>query len=194
MFIKKILSVLNYLGALLLLLLAYLGGVLLFPFVYWFRYASFFYWWWDDEDGLYGAEYWRKAKKITKKNFWVAYRWAGLRNPMWNAHTKIRPKSGDETLIKGYGKLTRNGENVNLMNSAIINYEDENGVYQGNAGDNFSFYFSYLGWSFVWYTKRDKLYWRFSLAQRLFKRRWVQFQFGAFHRYIFKIKSTVNSR
>jgi len=198
MFLKKVLSVVNYLGALCLLLLAYLGGILFYPFLYPFRNVSWIrnnypgWWWFDDEDGNYGAEYWRKAKGITKKNFWVAYRWAGLRNPMWNAHTKIRPGSGEEILLYGVGKLTRDGKEVNIMNIAIINYEDSEGRYQGNAGDYFSIYFSYLGWAFIWFYKNEKLHWRFSLAKRIYKRRWIQFQFGSFHRYIFKIKSSVN--
>ena len=190
---KYIISILRYLGALVLLGLCWIGGVGLFPFIYWFRYADLLWWWWDDEDGLYGAEYWRKAKGITKKNFWVAYRWAGLRNPMWNAHTKIRPSSKDEVLIKGYGQLTRNGEVVAITNSACINFEDDQGNYEGNAGTNFSTYFSYLGWAFVWIYKDKQIHWRFSLAKRLIGKWWIQYQLGSFHRYIFKIKLTAKN-
>lgn len=196
MLFKKILSIVNYIGAFVLLALAFVGGMVLYPFVYPFRNINFvrnntpFWWFFDDEDGFYGAEYWRTAKGITKNSFWVSYRWSALRNPMWNAHTKIRPNSGKEVIVRSWGKLTR-GEETSLSNSATLNYEDYNGNYQGNTGDYLSLKFSYLGWAFIWFTKNDKLYWRFSLAMRLFGKRWIEIQLGAFYRYIFKVKSTV---
>lgn len=211
MIFKQILSVFNYLGALILLLLAFIGGHLFYPLLYPFRKliseAPVFNWWFDDteEDGYYGAEYWRKAKKITVKiinkadsiwvkiskwlnNFWISYRWNGMRNPMWKVHIKIAPVSGNEAILKGYGHLTRNGKEIALSNAAVINFEDADGNYQGNAGDIFSMKFSVLGWAFIWFTKQNKVYWRFSLTKRIYKRRWIILQFGAFYRYIWKIK------
>ena len=188
---RKIISALDYIGVLALLLTCYLGGVLLYPLVYFFYYDGVkipLWWWFDDEDGLFGADYWRKAKKITKKNWWVSYRWCGLRNPMWNAHTKIRPISGDENIIYAKGNLTRNGEQIALSNEAQINFEDDNGKYQGNAGDNLSYYFSILGWAFIWFTKKDRLYFRFSLVKNIYKNKWLEIRIGTSHRYLFVIK------
>ena len=187
----KIISILQYVGVLFLLLLSYLGGVLLYPLVYFFYYDGVkipLWWWFDDEDGLYGAEYWRKAKGITKNNWLVSYRWCGLRNPMWNAKTKIRPISGKEVIIYAKGKLTRNGEEIALSNEAQINYEDINGRYQGNAGDIISKRFSILGWSFVWFTKKDKLYWRFSLVKNFYKGFWLEIRIGTSYRFLFVLK------
>ena len=192
MIFKQILSVLEYIGVLMVLLLAFVGGYVIYPFLYPFRHSirntPVFWWWFDDEDGYYGAEYWRLAKKITKYNWWVSYRWSGMRNPMWNAHTKIRPISGDETILKAYGHLTRDGKDVALSNSAAVMFEDDEGNYEGNAGTNFSMKFSVLGWAFVWLKKKNRIYWRFSLAMKLYKRRWIILQFGAFYRFIFKLK------
>lgn len=216
MIFRKILAIVDYLGALILLLLSFIGGHLLYPTMYLFRHSidntPVFWWWFDDEDGYYGAEYWQKAKKITVRviektdsiwkktikeiiNWLIAIRWSGMRNPMWNAHTKIKPPSGNEIIIKAYGNLTRNGEEIALSNSAGINYEDADGRYQGNAGDIFSEYFSVLGWAFIWFKKENsnRVYWRFSLAKRVYKRRWIQLQFGAFHRYIWKMKGAKNN-
>ena len=194
--IYKFLSVLEYLGVLVLLLSAFLGGYIFYPIMYLFRNSirntPVFWWWFDDEDGYYGAEYWRRAKEITKYNFWVSYRWSGMRNPMWNAHTKLKPISGNELIQNSWGHLTRNGENIDLINTAVINFVDDNGVYQGNAGDNFSEELSVIGWSFIFFKKKNdakaRTYLRFSLSMKLYKRRWIILHFGAFHRFIWKFK------
>jgi hypothetical protein len=107
---------------------------------------------------------------------------------MWNATTKIRPISGDETIIYAKGRLIRNGEEIALSNEAQINYEDANGNYQGNVGDNFSEYFSILGWSFIWFTKKDNLYWRFTFVKRIYKTRWLEIRIGTSYRYLFVFK------
>ena len=192
MLFKKLFSIIHYLGASILMLLAFLGGTFLYPFIYPFRKhirnTPIFWWWFDDEDGYYGAEYWKKAKKITKNNFWISYRWCGLRNPMWNAHTKIVPKSGTEKVISAKGKLTQDGKEIALHNNAVLIYVDENGKYTGNAGDFFSEKYSILGWSFVWFTIPGRLYWKFSLAKSIIWNIGINIQIGVFHRYIFKFK------
>lgn len=187
----KIGAIFNYVGALFLLLLTGLGGVLLYPIMYWFYKDELnppLWWWFDDEDGLYGADYWRKAKGITKKNFWISYRWCGLRNPMWNAKTKLIPISGFEYPIYEAGKLVHNGEEVNLKNSAVFHYVNDEGVWNGNAGDWLSKTYSYLGWAFIWFEKDDKTYFRFSFAKQIWGKLGLEIQIGTFHRYMFKIK------
>lgn len=196
---KILLSIINYLGAAMLLLLCYLGGIILFPIAYLFRNSPYakkypLWWWFDDEDGLYGAEYWRIAKKIIKKNFWVAWRWS-IRNPMWNAHTKLVPGSGLELIKYSAGKLKHKGKEVNLINSAVFNYVNDNGVWSGNVGEYLSGYYSYLGWSFIYFEKSNgRTYWRFSLAKQIIGDLGIEIQIGTFHRYIFKIKLKWNNK
>ena len=186
----------RYLGALILLLLCYIGGVTLFPIAYLLRRWKDYYplwWWFDDEDGLYGADYWREANNITKKNFWVAWRWA-IRNPMWNAHTKIIPRSGLEFPLHKYGKLIHNFKVVDLMNSAVFHYVDDDGSWNGNVGECLSKKHSYIGWAFVIFEKQGVTYWRFSFAKQLIGPLGLEIQIGAFHRYIFKIKLKWNKK
>lgn len=197
--INKIISIFNFLGALILLLLCYLGGVLLYPIIYWFKDSTLsrdypLWWWFDDEDGLYGAEYWRKAKNITKKNWWISYRWCGLRNPMWNAHTKIIPKSGLQVPLKAYGNLIHDGQQTNLMNSAVFHYVNDDGTWNGNVGDWMSERYSYLGWTFVWFEVKESLYLRFSFAKQLIGPLGLEIQIGTFHRHMFKIKLKWNKK
>ena len=191
--IRKFFSILNYLGVGILLLLCWIGGVILYPFIYWTKNWSAsrkypLWWWFDDEDGLYGAEYWRTAKGITKKNWWVSCRWSAWRNPMWNAHTKIIPRTGMEIPKELFGKLERAGEEMDLMDSAVFHYVDDNGEWNGNVGDWLSIKHSYIGWTFVWFKKFDKLYWRFSFAKQIWGKLALEIQIGVFHRYLFKIK------
>lgn len=189
--LTKLGAILNYIGVLFLLLLTAVGGVLLYPLIYTYRDIAKkppLWWWFDDEDGLYGADYWREAKNITKKNFWVSYRWCGLRNPMWNAKTKLVPIQGMEFIISKYGKLTRNKENVSLKNSAVFHYVDDYGVWNNNSGKWLSLKYSYIGWSFLWFKKHNKTYFRFSFAKQIWGKLGLEIQIGTFHRYAFKVK------
>ena len=81
-----------------------------------------------------------------------------------------------------------NGENINLLNTAELRFVNEDGRYTGNLGDYLSMRISVLGWALIWFTKKDKLYWRFSIAKKIYKNIWLHIEVGAFHRYIFKIK------
>lgn len=149
----------------------------------------------DDEDGVYGAEYWKKAKGIKKDNFITAYRWSVLRNPAWNLHTLIAPEGEQEREIKSFGKLYKNLERISLDNMAVIHHVDHNGNWNNNSGQYISMKYSILGYSFYFFEKGFKKYFRFSTAFRLFnikdKSIFIEIQIGTSkkrHLAKFKIK------
>ena len=191
--IRKIISFFNYLGVTILLLISFIGGTILYPFIYWFKDSTLsrkypLWWWFDDEDGLYGAQYWRDAKGITKKNWWISCRWSAWRNPMWNALTKLIPRSGIEFALNKYGLLIHNGKEVDLMNSAVFHYVNDDGTWNGNVGNWLSKKYSYSGWAFVWFEKQNRTYFRFSFAKKLIGPLDFELQIGTFQRYLFKMK------
>ena len=190
---KKAFSFLMWILVMLILLLAFIGGRLFFPIAYIFKDIPLFrnkiLWvFFGDDDPLYGAEYWRKAKGITKNNFWVAYRWNGLRNPMWNLHLLMKPIEGEEVILQQKGWLAQNGNYVPLNKVAVLQYEDENGDWVGNSGDIVSLKYSILGKTFIWFKIQDRFYWRFSLANRYLKLFWVEVQLGTGYRHTFRLK------
>ena len=197
--INKVLSILVWIGVLLIQILGYVGGVLLYPIAWLLKKSVYstkipLWWWFDDEDGLFGAEYWRKAKKITKLNFWTSYRWCALRNPMWNLYSTLVPKKGDEVIVYSKGKLTRGNDNLSLYNVATFFYVDKDGRWTNNAGEFLSLQHSILGWVFIWFTIQDKLYWRFSYTGNVFWKLWLEIQLGVGWRYTFRIKFKWNPK
>ena len=211
----KFLSVLRWLGAMLIALVAFILPKILYPLIYpyhrfeWSNKKPLWYFW-DDEDGIYGAQYWREAKGITKYNFWVSYRWCALRNPMWNLHTKLVPIRGDEYYISMKGKLLRNQEaDVPLYKVAVLMYVNDDGSYLGNSGDNLSLKYSILGRTFLWFKIKNRLYWRYSFAGKIinwnFKitnffgrvikfplNLWLEVQLGTGYRHTFRVKLKLN--
>jgi hypothetical protein len=191
---KKLLSILNWAIMMLLPLLALILTPIIYPLVYPYRNFEWakkkpLWYFWDDEDGLYGAEYWRKAKGITKDNFWTSYRWLALRNPMWNMHASLKPILGEEVYISMKGNLTRDGKEIDLYKVAVFHYEDENGKWVGNSGEILSKKYSILGKTMIWFTIKNKLYWRFSYAENLFSKLWIELQLGIGSRYTFRLKA-----
>ena len=72
---------------------------------------------------------------------------------------------------------------------AGFKYVDKDGVYKDNIGDFLSKKHSTLGKMFIWYKIENKLYWRFSYANNLFSKLWVEFQVGTNNsRYTFRLK------
>jgi hypothetical protein len=195
MIFKKILSILKWVGVMLMPLLAFITAPFTYPTVYlfrnikWVRENSPFWFWFDDEDGYYGADYWRKEKGITKDNFWTSYRWSALRNPMWNLHTILKPRKGEEVYLNQKGNLTRNNVPLALSNVAVMHFEDENGNWIGNTGKILSLKYSVIGKVFIWFTIKDTLYWRYSLVKNLFGSWWIEIQLGVGYRYTFRFKT-----
>ena len=182
----------------LMLLLAFVIAPIFYPLVYpfrhnnWVRWKKPLYYFFDDEDGYYGARYWRKAKGIKDMSFWTSYRWSALRNPMWNLHASAKPVSGDEVYLKQYGRLTRGFQELALSNVAVMMYEDDEGVWMHNSGDNLSTTYSIFGWTFIIFTIQDKLYWRYSYVGNTFSKLWLEIQLGIGWRYTFRLKAKWN--
>lgn len=149
------------------------------------------WWWFDDEDGLYGAEYWKAAKGITRDNFWTSYRWLALRNPMWNMHTELVPIEGEEVHVSESGSLTRDGKPIALSNVAVMMYVDRDGKWSHNTGEYLSLKYSAIGTVFLWFKIKNKLYWRYSTVRKLVGRFYIEIQLGVGYRYTFRFKPKI---
>lgn len=174
-------------------LFAFVIAPLLYPIAYLLRNGSLYrkkplWWFFDDEDGLYGAPYWREQKGITKRNFWVSYKWCAIRNPMWNLQASLVPKDGAEVFVSGKGNLSISGQPLEPTWVAVLHYVDENGDWTHNVGKYLSLKYSIIGKTFIWFKIGGRLYWRGSLASKLYKNLWVELQVGVNSRYIFKFK------
>ena len=190
---KKVLSILKWMAVMLIALLAFLIAPILYPIVYPYRRFKWsnkkpFWYFWDAEDGVYGSDYWRKAKGITKSNFWTSYRWCALRNPMWNLHSELVPVKGREKVVSQKGELYRDDREVALSKVAVIQYEDKDGNWMHNSGDIISLKYSIIGSVFRWFTIKNKLYWRYSLVSNFFWKFWIEIQLGVGERYTFRFK------
>jgi len=190
---KKVLSILKWIGVMIIPLLAFIIAPVFYPIAYSLRHKRLFrekilWYFFDEEDGLYGAQYWKDAKGITEDTFWVSYRWSALRNPMWNLHTILVPVKGEEVIISEKGKLTADGKEIDSSNVAVLFYVDEKGKWSHNAGKYLSIRFSKLGKVFIWFKIKGKLYWRCSYAGNLFGNTWMEIQLGVGKRYTFRFK------
>ena len=105
-------------------LISFIVTPFIYPIVYWlpdsWRAYKPLWYFFDDEDGLYGPVYWRNGKGITKRNFWVSYKWLGLRNRMWNLQASLKPIIGKEEMVECSGDLTQNGKLIDLSNVAVL--------------------------------------------------------------------------
>ena len=183
----------KWLGVMVVALIAFILPKIIYPLIYPYRKFKWsnrkpFYYFWDAEDGIYGAEYWRKAKGITKNNLWTSYRWCALRNPMWNLQASLIPVKGREKVVSQKGELSRDGKKVALSKVAVIQYEDKDGNWMHNSGDIISLKYSIIGSVFRWFTIKNKLYWRYSLVSNFFWKFWIEIQLGVGKRYTFRLK------
>ena len=189
---RKLLSLIRWALNMLIPLLGFITAPFIFPLLYPFRNTGLrnvkpFWYYFDDEDGVYGADYWRKAKGL-ERNFWTAYKWNAIRNPAWNLHTVIIPKKGEEKLISWSGQLTQSGKIIMPTEVAVIHFENKDGSYAGNTGDIISLKYSKLGSVFLWFTKGGRLYWRYSLAKNVYRNHWIELQLGTGYRHTFRFK------
>lgn len=188
---KKVVSVLKWIFTLLIKLFGFLTSPIIFFIVYPFydkiQKGNFLWYYKDDEDGKYGAKYWRNNKNL-KKNFWTSYRWHGFRNPSWNLQASLKREIGRFILISCKGKLIKDDKVVHPSETAVLQYEDENGRWIGNTGDIISKKYSILGKMFIWYSINNKLYFKYSFAGKVIGRLWMNIQMGMDHRALFKIK------
>ena len=181
-------------------LISFIVTPFIYPIVYWlpdsWRAYKPLWYFFDDEDGPYGPVYWRNGKGITKRNFWVSYKWLGLRNRMWNLQASLKPIIGKEEMVECSGDLTQNGKLIDLSNVAVLMYVDKDGWWTHNVGESISKRFSKLGSTIFWFTIKDRLYWRYSHAGKInwkilsvFKKAfWIEIQIGIGNRYTFRFK------
>ncbi len=181
-------------------LFMWIAAVIFYPLVYPFRnwaranthtMVGFTLWLFlDDEGNDYGDDWWLKGRK---KNWWTAYLWSAVRNPMWNVYYVIKPKVGPKTILKSRSNLRRAGELVNREEFAVLKYVDKNGKWMDNKGEYLSLRYSILGRAYMWYKIQDTLYYRRSFTKMICKDLWLEFHFGTNDkRYTlrFKIKKT----
>lgn len=72
-------------------------------------------------------------------------------------------------------------------------YVNDKGVFKNNKGDYLSIRYSILGSAFTWYTIDGTLYFRYSFADKIIKRYWIEFQWGTTNkRYTFRLKIKKN--
>lgn len=133
----------------------------------------------------YGEDWWKEVNHIHVsmmnwfEKFITAYRWGVIRNPAWNQHLIIKPKSGIIMVVKQRGSLVRDSKPSNLLNFAVLKWVDAQGNYTDNQGSYISEKYSTLGKSFVWYKVGRKLYWRFSYAgYNKMLNRWIEIHLG----------------
>ena len=139
----------------------------------------------EDNDGCHEKVSWFNKGKC---NFWVKYKWSALRNPAWNLHALLVPKSGTKTRINSKGWLERDGSEVHIWHMAGLKYVDEEGNYQDNKGKYISLKHSIFGKMNVWYKVENRKYFRFSRVGK-FLGFWYEFQMGTNdNRYLLKFK------
>jgi hypothetical protein len=125
----------------------------------------------------YGEIWWKKANNIdiSKLNefqkFIVAYKWAVIRNPAWNQYELLKPKQGSPKFVDMYGYTS--GE---WNDFCVLKWEID-GQYSDNMGQCVSRRYSIFGNLVLWYKVEDKLYWRYSYANK-FLGRWFELHLG----------------
>lgn len=147
----------------------------------------------------YGEQWWKNVNNIRVwelskwGRFKVAYRWGVIRNPAWNQYALLKPKQGTKKIVSEKGNLSKNQEQLSLLNFAVLKYVDSMGRYTDNQGEYLSLTYSVIGKSKVWYKIGKTLYWRYSLAKQ-YGNYWIELQLGTNDRRYtvrFKIKKNL---
>ena len=119
-----------------------------------------------------------------KETFKVKYKWHVLRNRIWNLNSLFTPKQGAEKIKKiVIDKLYRDGKKVVIggewVEIAGLKYKAKEGQdpWQVNRGDEIDFKYSNIGTSFIYYTIRNKLYFRYSTCRNIWKY-WITLKLG----------------
>ena len=182
----------------LLNLFGFITAPIMFPIAYLFRKVRFvrngLLWIYYDDEDEYGfdVEWWMNDHKPS---FWMAYKWNAIRNPAWNlqAATRFRSKDLDNAIaLKIKGMLQKNGERVPYFNvrdlTAVLKFVDVDGGYSDNRGAMLSLRYSTIGSLFMIFYLNHKRYWRYSYANRLFGKVWMELQIGYHTRPTFRLK------
>jgi len=201
---RKFISILDWVGVMLVNLAFFLLAKVIYPLLYPFRNTKLakikpFWWFFDDEDGNYGTQWFRDSLSYGHKTDWfsrfrIAYKWSALRNAAWNLQASLAPKDGTKVLISSGGSAVKGGVEVtNPLLFANFKYVNENGQYTNNIGDYLSLNHSVIGKLWAWYEVDGKLYWRWSYANEVFKGFWVEWHMGINnYRYTFRHKWKFN--
>lgn len=198
--IKKTLSVLDWAKTMSVNLLGFLTAPIVYPILYTLREdpdirdKKPFWYYFDDGDGDYGTDWFRESLPYGDKTdkwsrFKIAYAWSAIRNPAWNLQASLRPIEGEKVLVSTKGYIEQDGVALDPYAIANFKYINAEGVYKDNIGDFLSIKHSFIGKRFTWYKIGNKLYWRYSYANRLISKMWVELQIGVSnHRYTFRLK------
>lgn len=178
-------------------LFGFITAPIIFPIAYLLRDISIvrnkILWiYFDDEDEFgYDVYWWMRDKS---RNFWSAYKWCAIRNPMWNGHTlstiNENPKSFVFLIPTGF--LQKNGKILEptIYTTAVLKYVNENDEYMDNKGEYLSLKYSTIGSQYIEFynIQTRKEYWRYSYANKLIGNIWVEIQIGYTTRATFRLK------
>lgn len=200
---KKTISILRWIGVMLVNAVGFITAPLIYPLLYPFRNkinkVKPFWYYFDDEDGDYGTDWFRESLSYGENKDWwskfrVAYKWSALRNPAWNLQANLVPKKGTikvEEIVKL--NLTRNNKIIVDINEfATLKFVDVLGNFKDNIGSYLSLKYSILGKAFIWYKIDNTLYWRYSFANKVSKKFWIEIHLGTGRRYVFRLKIKKN--
>lgn len=185
---------LKWVAFMLLNLFGFVTAPIMFPIAYALRNVGIvrnkILWiYYDDEDEFgFDVSWWMVGRK---KNFWTAYKWAALRNPAWNLHALFSDKEKKITITKLSGRLFHNGDwaPAALNTSAVLKYVDEEGNYMDNKGPIFSRKHSHIGQQYMeFYDEKGHNFWRYSYANKLIGKLWLELQIGFTTRPQFRLK------
>lgn len=190
---KKLLSILRWVLVMLVNLLGYLTAKVVYPLAYLLRNVDLFrnkLLWWFYDDEIPEAWHYQNWLKGRKETFWRMYQWHTLRNPAWNLQASLKPKQGLKNYVSSKGWHKEDGNyDISVFKLCVLKYVDKNGEYDDLTGDYLSLRYSIIGKMFVWYTIDNTLYWRYSVAKKLFKKIWWELQLGTNdRRYTFRLK------
>lgn len=159
-----------------------LTAFFMYPFAYMMRGFKFNPLWIYLDDTKYKngefAEDYKEFLDGKKDNFINSYRWAGVRNRIWNLINLIRPKKGNEVIVSSKGQLYRNDKEVSILEFAAWKWLI-NGVggWNTNSGDEINLEKSTIGESSVYYKIDNILYYRYSRAWK-FRRYYLNVKIG----------------
>ena len=178
-------------------LLGFVTAPLVFPIAYLLRNVrivreKLLWIYYDDEDEFgWNVHWWAKSNNY-KRNFWTAYKWCAIRNPMWNGHTLSAIKENSFVFLAPTGFLQRNGKILEptIYTTAVLKYVNENDEYMDNKGEYLSLKHSIIGSQYVEFynIKTRKDYWRYSYANKLIGNIWLEIQMGYTTRATFRLK------
>tara|TARA_R110000822_G_scaffold73853_5_gene177588 strand:+ start:370 stop:1014 length:645 start_codon:yes stop_codon:yes gene_type:complete len=188
--IKKIKAVVIWIGILIIKLIAYPYGLIVYPLAYLLRdvirnnvtLLSFLWIVLDDEED-YGEEFFLKANNY-KRNFITSYKWAAIRNNCWNLNNVLTFRITHEFIVSGFNTSPKLDPLDHCRFKWEIYRQEFDDYLDGwtiNQGDRLSQKYTTMGKAFCWYKPvlLDKLIlFRSSYAGILFNKIMINYKFG----------------